>query len=264
MRCSRATWYRVRQRPSTSSHARSWAGVGRSFSLEVLRTVSISTPRLRINVALDRLLAHVARCAGEIAAGPRGRQFEQVRELCTEMKGRDALALLHHLRRAIAGPHPHEQVDVVWLDRQRQNLPTLFRALALDQVAAGCGHWPHQHWLAAARAPDEVIDDQVDAMLIPLVLVCLFHVASIPQYRPAYKGRVLSAKAWKRLTARVETRRLAAGPNPPPRAPPGNLGAGGPGSPRGGPPRRPPPRPRAPACRGWSPPRAPGCRPRGG
>src|SRR5260221_10815522 len=94
---------------------------------------------------------------------------------------------------------------------QRQNLPTLFRALALDQVAAACGHWPHQHWLAAARAPDEVIDDQVDALLIPLVLVCLFHVASIPQYRPAYKGRVLSAKAWKRLTARVETRRLAAG-----------------------------------------------------
>src|SRR5258707_12621163 len=103
MRCSRATWYRVRQRPSPSSHARSWAGAGRSFSLQVLRTVSISTPRLRINVGLDRRLAHVARFAGEIAARPRGRQFEQVRELWTEMKALDAFARIHHLRRAIAG-----------------------------------------------------------------------------------------------------------------------------------------------------------------
>jgi hypothetical protein len=62
-------------------------------------------------------------------------QFEQVRELPSQREGRDALALLHDFRRAIGRRDLHKQVDMVWLDRQRQNLPTVLRALTLDQLA---------------------------------------------------------------------------------------------------------------------------------
>ncbi|HEX9415020.1 MAG TPA: hypothetical protein VF916_16070, partial [Ktedonobacterales bacterium] len=75
---------------------------------------------------------------------------------------------------AVAGPYPHEQVDAVRLNRQRQHLPALLRTLALDQLPTAGGHWSDQHRLAAARAPDQVLDDEMNAVLIPLVLMSLF------------------------------------------------------------------------------------------
>src|SRR5262249_34450175 len=80
------------------------------------RSLPSLSARLRINVALNRLLAHIARRAGEVAARPGGRELKQVWELLAEMEGCDALALLHHLGGAVARPHPHKQVDVVRLN----------------------------------------------------------------------------------------------------------------------------------------------------
>ena len=40
IRCSSAVFYSTRQQPSTSSITRSWAGVGLSFSFEVLRMIA--------------------------------------------------------------------------------------------------------------------------------------------------------------------------------------------------------------------------------
>jgi hypothetical protein len=57
---------------------------------------------------------------------------------------------------------------------------------------------------------DEVIDDEMDAMLVALLLVCLFHITNIPQVRPPGNGQGLLAHAEERLTAGVETPRLAA------------------------------------------------------
>src|SRR5689334_19368712 len=107
------------------------------------------------------------------------------------MEGRDALARLDHLRRVVAGPNAHEQVEVVRLDRQRENLPPTLRTLALDQLPAACGYWPHQHRLAATRTPEEVVDDEMDAMLVAFVLMCLFHGLGIHSNRPVGKGQVL-------------------------------------------------------------------------
>src|SRR5260221_242482 len=76
-------------------------------------------------------------------------------------------------------------------------------ALGLDHLLAAYGHRPHQHWLAATRAPEEVGDDEMDALLVALLLVCLFQTANIPHNRPASKGLRPLAKAAERLTAWV-------------------------------------------------------------
>jgi hypothetical protein len=51
----------------------------------------------------------------------------------------------------------------------------------------------------------------MDAVFISLILVCLFHGLILHEIRPQSKGQVLLAKAATRLTAWVETQRLAAG-----------------------------------------------------
>jgi len=60
-------------------------------------------------------------------------------------------------------------------NRQRKHLPALLRALAFDHFPTSRRHWSHQHQLAAAWAPDEVINDEMDAMFISVALVCLIH-----------------------------------------------------------------------------------------
>jgi hypothetical protein len=77
---------------------------------------------------------------------------------------------------------------MVRLERQSQHVPALLGALARDQLTASRGHWTDQHRLAAAWAPEEVREDEVNAVLVSLALVCLFHMPSIPRYRPLGKG----------------------------------------------------------------------------
>src|SRR5215831_10304697 len=91
------------------------------------------------------------------------------------MERGNAFALLDHLSGAIAGPDPHNQVEVIGLDSERQYLPALLSTLALQQLTTPRRDWPNEYRLPAARTPDEVIDDEMDAVFISLVLVCLFH-----------------------------------------------------------------------------------------
>src|SRR5215470_1870650 len=100
---------------------------------------------------------------------------------------------------------------MVRLDRQRQNLPTPLSTLALDQLPAACCHWSHKHRLAALGAPDEVIDDQVDAMLVSLVL----HVEIVAC--SDNKINICAQKAWAKAREKpaesraLKGRRLALG-----------------------------------------------------
>src|SRR5262249_12073723 len=85
------------------------------------------------------------------------------------------------------------------------------RAAIFRQTA--CGYWSYQHCLAAEWAADEVVHDEMGAVPVAQVLVCLFHCLdnhSIDQQ--AGVGNM--AEAWKRLPAAVETARLAVSESP--------------------------------------------------
>src|SRR5258706_16110609 len=78
-------------------------------------------------------------------------------------------------------------MDVIGLNGERQNLPAFLGALALNQLSESRSHRPHQHRLAAPWAPDEVIDDEMDTMIIAAGVVCLFHDLTLKQTRPPDK-----------------------------------------------------------------------------
>src|SRR5262249_13687869 len=131
---------------------------------------------------------------------------EQVLVLPPQLKAGDALALLDDVGRGIDGPGPDEEVDVVGLDRQLQDRPPLLSALVLDQLAAVPGNLADQHRLAALRAPDAVVDDEMDAVFVPLVLHTL-----IVDNNATIDNVERTAKANNRLTSGAEAPRLAAG-----------------------------------------------------
>jgi hypothetical protein len=59
---------------------------------------------------------------------------------------------------------------VVWLHRQRPKIPPALKALRLDQLTTPCRHLAHKHRLAALGAPDQVVHDEVNAVLVSLVV----------------------------------------------------------------------------------------------
>jgi hypothetical protein len=87
-----------------------------------------------------------------------------------EREGGDAFALLHHLGGAVARPHPHKQVDVVRLVRQRQDSPACSAHLPSIDSRQRAATGLTKTDLRRLGAPDEVVDDQVDTMLVSLVL----------------------------------------------------------------------------------------------
>lgn len=100
---------------------------------------------------------------------------------------------------------------MVGLNGEGYHLPPFLSTLAFEQLPTPCRHWPHEHWLAAAWAPDEVLDDEMDAVFLSLVLLCLFHGLFSPTNKTNRQAVGRMAKAEERLTAAVETARLAAG-----------------------------------------------------
>lgn len=81
----------------------------------------------------------------------------------------EPLAFLDNIRRAVGGPYADKQVDVVGLDGEAKNLPALLSAFLPDEGVALAAHGVDEHGLAALGAPDEVVDNEVDAVLVALV-----------------------------------------------------------------------------------------------
>jgi len=82
-------------------------------------------PFLRINIALNRFRAELAGRAGKKAARPHGGQFAQFGELLAQIERRDALARFDDLRSARIGPCAHQEMDMIRLDGQRKDHPSL-------------------------------------------------------------------------------------------------------------------------------------------
>lgn len=61
-------------------------------------------------------------------------------------------------------------MDVIGLNRQFQDCPTLFGALLLNKDLTFLGDGATQYRFAALGTPDQVVDDKVDAVFISLVI----------------------------------------------------------------------------------------------
>src|SRR5712691_12321755 len=117
-------------------------------------------PALCRNVALDDLSGHVPRGGGEIASGPERRETTQDRIFLTEMMRRESFALLDHFCGRIGRPHAHEEVDMIGLNRQFHNRPSLLGTLLLDEQATVLSDGATQHSFAPLGTPDEVRSEE--------------------------------------------------------------------------------------------------------
>ena len=99
--------------------------------------------------------------------------------------GCESLALFDDLGGTICRPRPDKQVNMIGLDCQFNNLPTVLLALLFDEAAAVLGNFANEDRLSPLRTPDKMEDDEVDTMLVPLI----FHIDSIASiYRKSNNG----------------------------------------------------------------------------
>jgi hypothetical protein len=151
-------------------------------------------PLLGSNVALNNLLRDVPGSRSKIAAYPERWQTTQHSVLLAEMMCRKPFALNNTCHR-IGRPDTDPEVDVVELNRQSQNLPTLVGTCLLNKSLAVFGDSPTKDRFASLGAPDRVVDNKVDAVFISLI----FHVA-IGAYNDAIINSVFPErrlKPWK-------------------------------------------------------------------
>ena len=95
-------------------------------------------------------------------------------------------------------------MNMIGLNSQFQNAPTFFRAFLLDQFAAIRCDRAGQNRFAPLRNPDELIDDQVDAVLVARVIwsglgqCVICHVVIVhkhPRVNPSFAYRRAKALA---------------------------------------------------------------------
>jgi hypothetical protein len=127
---------------------------------------------LGFEVAPDRFLGDIACGAGEVASSPERRKTAELRIFLPQLMRGDPFDCLEDISGRIFGPDANEQVDMVRLDGQLFNVPCLFGTLGLDPLLAILGDVADQHGLPPLGTPNQVVDDQVDPMLVPLI----FHV----------------------------------------------------------------------------------------
>ena len=68
------------------------------------------------------------------------------------------------------GPDPRTEVDVIGLNRRLKNLPAFLGTLLFDRGLAILSNGDAQHGFAPLWAPDQMVDDKVDAVFISLII----------------------------------------------------------------------------------------------
>jgi len=86
------------------------------------------------------------------------------------MLGRKSFALLHHLCGRVGRPDTHEEMDMIGLNRQLHNRPTLLGTLLLDEGLTVLSDSATEHGFPSLGTPDQVVDDKVDTVFIPLII----------------------------------------------------------------------------------------------
>jgi hypothetical protein len=128
-----------------------------------------------------------------------------------QFAGRDAFHFLEHIGGGRGRPGPDEQMDVIGLDRQLLDMPSVLSALGLDQGFTVDRDFSGEDGLTTLRTPDQVVDDQVDTVFVALVLHVDIANAIDTAINSVAKNQQAEAREEDRLTTATEVAWLAAG-----------------------------------------------------
>src|SRR5437879_5009928 len=154
---------------------------------------------LCVDILLNSFLTNIACCTRKVRACPHRRKLEQEGEFLAQDKRSDAFAFLHYISRTCGREAPHKQMKMVGLNSQCEDGPSFLLTFLLNQLLASFSYIPNQHRLSPSRTPDEMIDNKVNMVLIPLVFKCLFHGMTIHEARQYVKGFELEIEALGKL-----------------------------------------------------------------
>jgi hypothetical protein len=84
-------------------------------------------------------------------------------------------------------------MKMIGLDSERKNCPAFLRPFLANQLLTPLFDLAHSHRFASPGTPDEMIDNEMDMGLIPLILKCLFHGLRIHYLKPEGKAKATHA-----------------------------------------------------------------------
>src|SRR6266568_1726809 len=94
------------------------------------------------------------------------------------------LDFARNIGRQGVGVSPQKQMDMVWLNSQLQDLPSVLLDHLLNDLFQPVMHWPNKHLAPSLGAPDEMVDHQMDTVTFMLIL----HVDSLPSIKGENKS----------------------------------------------------------------------------
>ncbi len=108
-----------------------------------------------------------------------------MRELLTQVVRATAFDESWNVRWPRVGIRAEEQVDMIGLDRQPNDLPVMFSRYLSNDLLQTVMHQADQHRPASLRTPDDVVHDEVYAVLF----MCVVQVGMMPQNNTVCKAR---------------------------------------------------------------------------
>src|SRR5712692_4035647 len=106
-------------------------------------------------------------------------------------------------------------MDMVWLDSERENVPSFLFTLCFKKLLTAVLEFSYKNRLPPLGTPDEMIDNEMDSVFIPLIfklaLVCRFHIDYIQQNRQAVNRLLAKATEKPAYPRGMNPPRLAAG-----------------------------------------------------
>jgi hypothetical protein len=147
-----------------------------------------SKPLLRIDIHLDCLCRNRSCCTGKIRACPkRWESAQDYLKLSFEREASVALQLLNHVCRTIVRPDTNKDVNMIWLNCQREDCPSFLLAFSFKKLLTTIFDPACENRLSALWAPDEMVDHQMDSVLISRIFdlrfLCRIHACIIHRIR---------------------------------------------------------------------------------
>lgn len=134
-------------------------------------------PRLFFYILLNSITTHIPCCAVESRSCPQRRHSQQVRELFPQIMRRSAFNLACNVGWQGVGVASEKEMNMVWLDCQRNDLPSILMYYFFNDLLQTVVYWPYQDFASPLRTPNDVVDEQMDRVLFMDIVVS--HVRSI-------------------------------------------------------------------------------------
>lgn len=141
--------------------------------------------RLLLDIFLNSFRADISCCAVEGRSCPQRRHSLQMWEFLPQMMRGPSFDQSSHVSRKRLRITSDEQMNMIWLNCQVQNLPSILIYYFFSDLFQAVTNWTYQDFPAALGTPNNVVDDQMDCVLFMDIL--MYHGCIVRQSHVLYQ-----------------------------------------------------------------------------